>query len=74
MAHHHLVCRRCHETTHLDEALLGNLHEQLQKQFRFYNLTLDLIAAGYCHTCWQAVQQEGSHSQDEIERAKDDVH
>ncbi len=74
MAHHHLVCRRCHETMHLDEALLGDLHEQLQKQFHFHNLTLDLIAAGYCNTCWQVIQPAGSLTQDDTGAAKDDLH
>src|SRR5438445_4188184 len=63
-AHHHLVCRRCRATIHLDEALLGNLHEQLQAQYGFHRLTLDLVAAGYCDTCWQILQQQESSSQD----------
>ena len=57
-AHHHLVCRRCRATIHLDEALLGNLHEQLQGQYGFHSLTLDLVAAGYCDACWQILQRE----------------
>ncbi|MBE3561357.1 MAG: transcriptional repressor [Ktedonobacteraceae bacterium] len=57
-AHHHLVCRRCRTTIHLDETLLGNLHEQLQEQYHFHQLTLDLVAAGYCTPCWQLIQQE----------------
>ena len=57
-AHHHLVCRRCHTTTHLDETLLGDLHEKLQEKYHFHNLTLDLTIAGYCSQCWQAIQQE----------------
>src|SRR5712691_8213754 len=59
-AHHHLVCLRCRTMIHLDDALLGNLNEQLQDQYHFHNLTLDLVAAGYCDTCWQAIQQEQS--------------
>lgn len=62
-AHHHLVCRRCRSMIHLDEALLGNLNEQLQEQYHFHNLTLDLVAAGYCDSCWAAIQQENSESQ-----------
>src|SRR5215831_16016181 len=58
-AHHHLVCRRCHTTTHLDETLLGDLHEKLQETYNFHDLKLDLVAAGYCSQCWQAIQQEG---------------
>jgi Fur family ferric uptake transcriptional regulator len=57
-AHHHLICRRCHATFHLDETLLGDLNEQLQKQYRFHNLSLELVAAGYCDDCWQTLQQE----------------
>jgi Fur family ferric uptake transcriptional regulator len=57
-AHHHLVCRRCRTTIHLDETLLGNLHEQLQAQYHFHNLTLDLVVAGYCEACWNAMQHE----------------
>src|SRR6202049_1950590 len=57
-AHHHLVCRRCHATIHLDAALLGNLNEQLQEQYHFHNLTLDLVAAGYCDACWKILQEE----------------
>lgn len=62
-AHHHLVCRKCHTTTHLDATLLGDLHEKLQEMYHFYNLTLDLVAAGYCSKCWQAIQQEGQRLQ-----------
>ncbi len=57
-AHHHLVCRRCRAIIHLDEALLGNLNEQLQEQYGFHSLTLDLVAAGYCDTCWQEMQKQ----------------
>ncbi len=57
-AHHHLVCKRCRAITHLDDTLLGNLHEQLQEQYRFHSLTLDLVATGYCDTCWKIVQHE----------------
>jgi Fe2+ or Zn2+ uptake regulation protein len=59
-AHHHLVCRRCHTTTHLDETLLGDLHEKLQEMYHFHDIKLDLVAAGYCLNCWQAMQQEGN--------------
>lgn len=57
-AHHHLVCRRCRATIHLDDELLGNLHEYLQKQYNYHGITLDLVAAGYCQDCWQVLQQQ----------------
>jgi len=57
-AHHHLVCRNCRAIIHLDNALLGNLNEQLQEQYHFYNLTLDLVASGYCDDCWKIIQSE----------------
>lgn len=57
-AHHHLVCRRCHTTIHLDETLLGNLHQHLEAKYHFYGLTLKLDAAGYCASCWQVLQEE----------------
>ncbi len=57
-AHHHLVCRHCRAIIHLDDALLGNLHEQLQEQYHFHSLSLDLVATGYCDTCWQAMQHK----------------
>jgi len=57
-AHHHLVCRRCRTVIHLEDTLLGNLHEQLQQQYTFHGLTLDMVAAGYCDACWQKIQQE----------------
>lgn len=52
-AHHHLVCRRCRAIIHLDETLLGNLPAQLAEQQRFHDITLDLVATGYCDACWQ---------------------
>ena len=61
-AHHHLICRRCRVTFHLDQALLGNLNEQLQKQYQFHGLSLGLVAAGYCNTCWDSIQQEEQKS------------
>jgi len=57
-AHHHLICRRCHATIHLDEALLGDLNEKLQAEYHFHHLTLDLVVAGYCTGCWQKMEQE----------------
>lgn len=61
-AHHHLVCRNCRAVIHLDDTLLGNLHEMLQNQYHFHGLTLDLVAAGYCETCWKALQGEDQPS------------
>lgn len=63
LAHHHLVCRRCHTTIHLDETLLGNLNERLQEEYRFHGLALNLVAAGYCDECWQEMQREGLGSE-----------
>src|SRR5579884_506921 len=63
-AHHHLVCRRCRSMLHLDDTLLGNLNEQLQDQYHFHNLTLDLVAAGYCDSCWTIIQQENSNKEE----------
>ncbi|GCE26997.1 transcriptional repressor [Dictyobacter alpinus] len=57
-AHHHLICRRCRATIHLDQELLGNLNEQLQKQYQFHGISLGLVAAGYCNNCWTILQQE----------------
>jgi Fe2+ or Zn2+ uptake regulation protein len=64
-AHHHLVCRRCRAVIHLNDALLGNLHEQLQTQYHFHDLTLDLVAAGYCDSCWLTIQEERASSNSE---------
>jgi Fe2+ or Zn2+ uptake regulation protein len=64
-AHHHLVCRRCRDTIHLDETLLGDLHERLQAEYHFHSLTLDLVAAGYCSSCWQAMQREKAREEPE---------
>jgi Fur family ferric uptake transcriptional regulator len=52
--HHHLVCQHCHKTIHLDENLLGNLPEHLQRQYSFHFLSLNLLASGYCDDCWQS--------------------
>jgi Fe2+ or Zn2+ uptake regulation protein len=75
-AHHHLVCRACHEVIHLDDTLLGSLNEQLQREYHFHNVTLDLVAAGYCQTCWQTLQvaqqgEEISQSSPESPEAED---
>ncbi len=56
--HHHLLCKRCRAMIHLDDALLGDLHELLQKQQHFHDLSLNLLASGYCDACWQTMQQE----------------
>ena len=58
--HHHLVCRNCRAIIHLDNTLLGNLNGLLQEQYQFHNLTLDLVAAGYCDSCWKVIQGESS--------------
>src|ERR1700693_780473 len=51
-AHHHLICRTCHAVIHMDEELLGDLHEKLQEEYRFHGLTLDLVGTGFCAACW----------------------
>ena len=55
-AHHHLVCRNCRAIIHLNDDLLGDLGEQLQQQYGYHSLTLDLVAAGYCDACWQSME------------------
>lgn len=55
-SHHHLICRNCRAVVHLDEQLLGNLHEKLQEEYHFHSLTLDLMATGYCQSCWHTIQ------------------
>lgn len=55
-SHHHLVCRGCRVVLHLDEQLLGDLHEKLQEEYHFHGLTLDLMATGYCQSCWHKIQ------------------
>lgn len=57
-AHHHLVCRRCRTTIHMDEHLLGDLHEQLQNQYHFHQMNLELMASGYCDECWKGMHTE----------------
>ena len=53
--HHHLVCKNCRSVVHLDESLLGDLHDQLQAQHQYHGLVLSLQASGYCDACWQVV-------------------
>lgn len=67
-AHYHLVCRQCHTTIHLNQMLLGDLHEKLQEQYHFHRLTLDLMAVGYCSQCWQTMQQaaQALHTEEEL--------
>lgn len=72
-AHHHLICRCCRATFHLDEALLGNLNELLQKQYHFHNLSLELVAAGYCDNCWHRQQQELAQAQTTLANGKDEL-
>jgi Fur family ferric uptake transcriptional regulator len=57
-AHHHLVCRGCRAVIHLDEQLLGDLHEKLQEEYHFHGLNLDLMATGYCQSCWNSLQKD----------------
>lgn len=73
-AHHHLICRRCRATIHLDETLLGNLHEQIQAEFHFHDLTLDLVAAGYCSACWKFLEEEEQQLKQAAELAEQDGH
>ena len=54
--HHHLVCQNCHKVVHLDDNLLGNLPDQLQARYHFHDLTLNLVASGYCDDCWHLLQ------------------
>ena len=56
-AHHHLICRQCRAVIHLDAQLLGNLNERLQEEYHFQGLTLDLLATGYCSSCWTSLQE-----------------
>lgn len=65
--HYHLVCRKCRTTIHLPVSLLGKLDEQLQEHYHFHDLTLDLVAAGYCTACWEELQQQKMLEQEEPE-------
>ncbi len=56
--HHHFVCKNCHSVTHLDEALLGDLHERLQAQYGYHGLVLSLQAVGYCDQCQRTLSDE----------------
>jgi Fur family ferric uptake transcriptional regulator len=53
-AHEHLVCRGCHTVLHFDPALPANLREQLEQQYAYRALKLDLVAVGYCDACWKS--------------------
>jgi Fe2+ or Zn2+ uptake regulation protein len=72
-AHHHLVCLRCRATIHLDEKLLGNLHKDLEEKYAFHSLALNLVATGYCTSCWHTLQQEGEPlvESEDLERIPD---
>ncbi len=63
-SHHHLVCKKCKTMIHLDDALLGDLHERLQGQYHYHTLSLGLLAAGYCDACWQQMQLEALQLQE----------
>ncbi len=56
--HHHLVCKKCKTMIHLDDDILGDLHDRLHGQYHFHSLSLGLLASGYCDACWQKIQQE----------------
>ncbi|GHO74425.1 transcriptional repressor [Ktedonobacter sp. SOSP1-85] len=64
--HHHLVCRQCQHTIHLDTALLGDLHEKLAHMYGFHEVTLDLLASGYCDACLKQLTQEEQHPQSQL--------
>ncbi len=66
-SHHHLVCKKCKTMIHLDDALLGDLHERLQEQYHYHTLSLGLLATGYCDACWQQMQQEAEHLFQEVD-------
>jgi len=54
-AHQHLLCHGCRALIHLDADLLGNLPKQIELQYHFYGVTLDLLVAGYCEKCWSTM-------------------
>lgn len=56
-SHHHLICRQCHAVIHLNEQLLGNLHEKLQEEYHFHGVVLDLVGTGTCAACWNRTQK-----------------
>ncbi len=62
-AHHHLLCRGCGVVLHADDALLAGLREQLEQQYHFTPLSLDLIATGYCDSCRPQAEGEGKLTQ-----------
>src|SRR6266536_879884 len=57
-AHHHLVCRGCRTVIHLEDTLLGNLHEELQNTYTFHGLTLDLVCGLLLETNKKRMQKE----------------
>lgn len=65
-AHHHLVCLDCKTMVHLAENLLGDLHQQIQHQYQFHSLTLELVISGYCDECWKKREAAHSHTSDAV--------
>ena len=54
LTHHHLVCRKCRATIHLDEDLQKELYDLLQKRYGYHELILDVMSVGYCEPCWES--------------------
>ncbi len=49
--HHHLVCVRCGSITEIDECVLGDLEERLQRTYRFRPVSHLVELCGVCANC-----------------------
>ncbi len=56
--HHHLVCISCGTVDEIMEDLLGEIEEQVERDFNFKILDHRLTFHGFCHRCKEKVNEE----------------
>ena len=52
--HHHAVCEVCGGVLHIEEDLVANLENHLERQHRFKPARTQVLVVGVCETCSRA--------------------
>lgn len=52
-AHHHAMCQACSAILHLEDALVAELEEHLERSHHFHPLRTEVLVIGLCAACAQ---------------------
>jgi Fur family ferric uptake transcriptional regulator len=58
--HHHLLCRKCHKMSEVDESVFASLEKTLREDYGFFPDLDHFAIFGLCRKCQSAVSKQSS--------------